>query len=308
MLNDRRGLLGRPAPPFWFLLLLCAIEALAWQQLGGAARDDGSQVAFWQIIGLIAGAIWTGVQVAGKVALTILTWSVKLLWAFAISVNNAAIAIGRVLVNFGQKAWSFLRLTYDEVLKPAWQFFWKWFDRLRRWIQTAVGPVLDFLDKIRGWVLGFYETYVRPILDALGIARRVLNLLASLGFDWARALDAKLRWLEEKIDAPFRVVIQKLNEIVDVIDRVVTLDGLFQRVAYIRTLERDLRFVGRAIVNWRSLPITPEDFTAIRADIAARSNRERIREDFTARVRIDGAAAATVREHALIWEQAIRRE
>lgn len=308
MTRDRRYVLGRPAPPFWFLLLLCALEGLTWRALGGADRSGEIQYAFWAAVFLIASAIWTGVQVAGKVTLTILAWSVKALWAFAIAVNNGAVAVGKALVNFGSKAWQFIRLTYDEVLKPAWQFFWKWFDRLRRWIQAAVGPVLDFLDKIRQYVLGFYETYVRPILDAIGIARRVLNVLASLGLDWARALDQKLRWLEEKIDAPFRLIIQKLNEIVDVIDRVVTLDGLFQRVAYIRTLERDMRFVGRAFVNWRSLPLTPQDFENVRADLATRSSRERIRGDFESRIRIDGAAAATVREHALIWEQAIRRE
>lgn len=307
MRTPRTSLLARPAPPLWFLLLLCALEALVWRALGGAARDDGTAVAFWQIIGLIAGIIWTGVQVAGKVTLTILSWSVKVLWAFAIQVRNVAVAIGHTVVDVGRKAWDFLRLTYDEVLRPAWTKFWGWFDKLRHWVERAVGPVLDFLDRVRSWVMRFYDVWVRPILDAIGIARRVLNVLASLGLDWARALDQKLRWLEEKIEAPFRLAIAKINEVIGIVNRVVTADGLFQRVALIRTIERDMRFVGRALANWRSVPLTDADFDALRAQTGGNRTEAQMRADFIDRVTASGPHAARASEMAAIWRERIER-
>lgn len=270
---------GRPTAPFWFVLLLGVSSALllrlVLERIGPAVPGDTAgpdvQLAFWNFIVAAAGLIFKGLQVAGQAVLTALQWSVKALWAFAIATNNAALGIGKLVVRGFQKAWDFLRLTYDNVLKPAWQKFWKIVDWAHDTLARLFQPILSFLDRIRGWVLGIYNEYVRPILDVIGVVRRALRILAALGVDWARALDRKLAELEEKIQLPFTWVIGKLNEIVNVIDRVVTADGLFQRLALIRSVERDMRYVGRAFVNWRSAPITADDFAELRRQVAERT-------------------------------------
>jgi hypothetical protein len=311
----RPYLLYRPAPPLWFLLLLCLLEAALWRSLGGLVSPappatsplPDLTLAWWAIVMLVAGWVWTGVQVAGRITLTLLSWSVKVLWAFATAINNAAVAIGRAFVEFGRKAWDFIQVTYERVLRPAWQKFWEFFDKTRRWLESVFRPVLEFLDRIRSYVLRFYETYVRPILDVIGIARRVLGILASLGLDWAQKLDEKLRWLEEKIEAPFRIAIAKINEAIGIINRVVTADGLFQRLAYVRTLERDMRYLNRAFANWRSKPTPDADFQATKKKLAAKTPAELERDAIAHIDGTGGPRAALISEMVQHWTIQIER-
>lgn len=245
------------SPPLWFVALLALASALVLRWLdaslaegstpgAGAARE---QHAFWPFLVTVAGIVWQGIQVAGRVTLQLLAWSVKALWAFAGSIYNAAKAIGRQLLDFGRWSLEFLRSTYERVLRPLWQHFWKWFDRARAWLQKVLAPVFQFLDAIRGHILKFYNDWVRPILDVIGIARKVLRTFASFGWDWARALDARLGELEEAIDRPFRIALAKINEVINLVNRIVTADGLFQRLALLRSIERDIRQVQNQLTN-----------------------------------------------------------
>ena len=68
-----------------------------------------------------------------------------------------------------------------------------------------------------------------------------MRILSSLGVAWARKLDAQLGAIEDKIERPFRYVLAKVNEIVNLVNRVITADGLFQRAALIRSLGRRLQ-------------------------------------------------------------------
>lgn len=293
-------------PPAWFVVL--AVVALGFVCAAGDPREfapgpDGLPArplgAFWPAVMLVVGWIWTGIQVAGRITLQILAWSVKILWAFATRIQGALVAVGRTLLDIGRKAWDFLRLTYERVLRPAWMKFWNWFDKLRRWLDRTVGPVLRFLDSVRTHILKFYDKWVRPILDTIGIARRVLGILSSLGLEWARALDRKLRWLEEKIDLPFRIALGKINEVIGVINRVVTADGLFQRLAYIRTLQRDIDYTLRIAFNRQSRDVTPDERDAfLRAD-PIKSRELLLRESRTYLTTGQGPHAASISE----WSQ-----
>jgi hypothetical protein len=293
----------RPAP-VWFQVLVVAAVALAFRVLDDAPRlaagggDELSPpaLAFWPIILTVASIIWKGVQIAGQVTLAALQWSVVTLWTFARSIYNGALAIGKGVVWGFQKSWDFMRATFENVLKPAWEKFWHWFERAKKWLEDTFGPALRFLDSVRKWISDFYDDYIRPVLDSIGIARRVLRILQSLGADWAKALDAKLSELERRIDQPFRLVLREINRIIGIIDRIVTLDGLIQRVALIRSIERDVRQVRRAIVNWGSLPLTDEDFAELRELARGKPERQRI-DEFNALVaRGEGPRAALVSE------------
>lgn len=308
-------MLRGPRAPLWFVFVLAVAEALVWRYLAG---DPGSselrggdspdvQVAFWQLVLLVAGYVWQGIQIAGEITLKILAWSVKLLWAFAVAINNAAIAVGKALVFLAKQAWVFLRDTYTHVLRPMWEKFWNWFDRFRGWLDRTFGPIFRFLERIRKYVLDFYDKWVRPILDAIGIARKVLGVLSSLGLEWARALDRKLREIEEAIQKPFRDVVRLINEAIGVLNRVVTADGLFQRVALIRTIERDMRYIGRAFVNWRSAPVTPQQRDAVKGLLKPRPIEELRREAVAHIEGTGGPRAGLIREMVIVWTQEIER-
>jgi hypothetical protein len=250
--------------PLWFQLavavaLALAIRAMdAWLAPSGAGGDGGPgvQLAFWPLVALVASAIWKGLEIAGKVTLAALKWSVLQLWAFARQIYSAAIGVGKELVKGLRRAWDFLEDTYNRVIKPAWQHFWKWFERARKWLEDVLRPVFKWLERVRKWITDFYAKYVRPILDTIDAARRVLRVLSSLGLDWAKRLDGWLAELQRRIDAPFQFLVGKINEIINLVNRIVTADGLFQRIALIRSLERDLRYVNALWWSSQSTPLS----------------------------------------------------
>ena len=269
---------ARHPAPWWFTVAVAvaiAVGARAFDVDLSGPRDPATgepvQMAFWGFVVVIAQAIWTGVQVAGQVTLAFLSWSVNALWAFGTTVFNGLREVGSLFVRFGRWSYDFLKLTFDNVIKPAWKFFWRWFDKARKWLDNFVRPAFKFLAWVKANILDFYDKYVRPILDVIGIGRRVLQLLGSFGLDWAKALDKRLADLEEQINRPFQIVLAKLNEVVNLVNRVVTINGLIQRIAHIRTIERDMRDVQRRFVAWRSTPLTAADYDAARRRAAARS-------------------------------------
>ena len=294
-----------PPPPLWFLVLLVLLEGALWCALApDQAHDAGGELAgdtrraFWGIVLLVANAVWTGIQVAGKITLTVLAWSVKALWVVAINAYNAVKAVGRLFIDTAKLTWKFLEATYDHVLKPVWDHFWKWFDRARKWLQDIVRPVLQFLDRVKSWIMRIYDRFVRPILDIIGFARRALGILESLGIEWARKLDQRLAEIEEAIDRPFRLLLAEINKIVNVVNRIVTADGLFQRIAYLRTLARDARQAANLLADSFNEPLTDDDYREIRARAGERTPASTIPAARSVLMNDAGPYAARVNEWA----------
>jgi len=257
----------RRSPPLWFLILLVVVEAAVWRSLGGLSligapggdhRPELHQ-AFLGFLILVGSLIWKGLEVAGRVTLEVLKWMVINLSLVVTKIGNGLKALGVDLLAGFRKAWDFLKITYEHVLKPAWEKFWRWFDKLRKWLDDTFGPLLQHLRDLRDALLKFWKDYVRPWLDLIDVTRRALRVLNSLGLKWAGALDAKLGEIEEAIERPFRALLAKINEVIDIVNRVITLDGLLQRVALIRSLARDYNFAWRAIANPYRKPIPDQD-------------------------------------------------
>ena len=273
----------RPRPaPLWFLLCLAVVLGYGCRLLlgVGAPTPPGDShppemlLGFWGFLITVGSWIFRGLQVAAQVTLTALAWSVKALWAFATAVYNGLKASALFLRDGLIKAWDFLEAAYDHVLKPVWTKFWRWFDKFRQWLDSTFGPILEWLRRARDELLRFWKTYVRPWLDLIDVTRRVLRVLNSLGLSWAGALDRRLGEIQDAIERPFRLLLQKVNEVINIVNRVVTLDGLLQRVALIRSIERDVRYVARSIHNWRLKPLTAEEWENVRKGLVKRTEAE----------------------------------
>ena len=112
--------------------------------------------------------------------------------------------------------------------------------------------------------------------------------------------------MQERIDDPFRYALGKINEVINIVNRVVTFNGLIQRVALIRSIERDIRLVHRAFANWRSMPVTAEQYAELERR-AGRTEAE-IWQEFIATVEPGGAARdPRASELAANWRIAIER-
>lgn len=250
----------RTPPPLWFSI--CVAVALAWlcrytfagftdTGLAGGHQAPPSQ-AFLGLIIFVVSAIWRGLEAAARVTLAAVAYSVKLLWLFATKSANALIDLGHGVLTGLRAAWKFFELSYEKVIKPAFTKFWRWFDKFRKWLDDTFGPTLRFLRRLRDNLLRFWATWVRPWLDFIDVTRRVLRVLSSLGLAWAAALDKRLGDLEARIERPFRLLLAKVNEVIGLVNRVITLDGLVQRLALVRSLERDYVYAWRAALNpWR---------------------------------------------------------
>lgn len=250
----------RHPAPLWFVLVCMAAFVVVARLTTPATSDPlAVQQGFWIFVALLAGWIWKGLEVVGRVSLHVLHASVIALWGFARSVFNGLLDLGKLAAHGFKAAWGLLRQLYTDILRPVWIKFWKLIDRLRGTLERIFRPVLDFLNTIREELLGFYDDWIRPILDTIGIARKWLNILSLLHIDFAKKLDAKLASIEDAIDAPFRFVLGQLNALINLVNRIVTADGLFQRLALVRSLERDMLYVDRLWRNMRSHPLTNSD-------------------------------------------------
>jgi hypothetical protein len=196
----------------------------------------------------IIGFIWNALQGFADISIEVLAFAVSILQTGAATMAGV-IRDGFDVVRGGfNVAWDFLKTTYDDVLKPAWNTFWGWFDKLRTWLDTTFGPILKFLQRVRDALLKYWNMFVRPWLDLIDVTRKGLSVLASLGVSWAKALDARLTAIEQAIEKPFLFILAQLNGVINVVNKVVTADGLIQRVALIRSLAANYQLAWKAIV------------------------------------------------------------
>lgn len=301
-------MLPRLPVPVWFV----ALVALAWRALVHALdlhalESADVQLAFFGWIIPIASWIWSGIQVAGKVTLAALNWSVKLLWTFARSTYSSMLGLGKSVVSLAQRAWSFLEGLYTELLAPAWRHFWRLLDAARAFLDRIMRPILRVLFRIRQIVLDVYDRFVRPVLDTIDAVQQALRMLSSLGVEWARRLDAQLSKLEERITAPFLLVLRKVNEVINIVNRITTANGLFQRLALVRSIERDMVYVSRSFYRLTTRHQTPEELADGLAPIATKTADEHAEELARALTTRDGPIAYKADEFVADLEIMLRR-
>jgi hypothetical protein len=219
----------------------CVAGAQPWAQMHVAAVF-GAIVTAIEIIG---GWLGTAAAAVATYLATVVQWIVIHLAIF-IKATGAVFA----------KAWDGLKIVYADVLKPAVQWFDAHLKRLYAWLRQTFQPVFDFLNRVRGEMLDLYRKYVRPVLDIIDYTRAGLRLLGDLGIDWARALDRRLGEFESVISENFRRILSYVNQAIDILNAIVTVDRLFQRVPFLRTLVRDSRFVWRVMINPAVRPLT----------------------------------------------------
>jgi hypothetical protein len=119
--------------------------------------------------------------------------------------------------------------------------FMKWAgDKLRKleqYLKDKFGPILHYLKVLKDHINDIYKRFVRPIIDTIEFIRqlnRVLNVFHIHVFD---KLDTTLQQIERRLEEPFQWVLQHITELENWVDRIVTLDGLFQRITLLRSLE-----------------------------------------------------------------------
>lgn len=166
--------------------------------------------------------------------------------------------LAKVVANIFKRLWT-------DIIRPFIAGWVKWIQNVAALLKKWLGPIVDFLRRVRDEILKFYERFVRPVLDAIDIARRVLRIAAALGLDWAKALEQKLTRVTEIITEPFLKIVAKLNEAIDWINRIITIDGLLQRFTLFRSLWMYRRIFVNFTVNtgFRKATQTEKDYVSL---------------------------------------------
>lgn len=148
-------------------------------------------------------------------------------------------AVARVF----SKAWDLLSRFYTRVLRPLVEWSWRTVQKIHAWLKDTLGPVLKLLQTIRRDILQIYEKWLRPIFDTIAVLRSLTRLLALFHVPFAKKIDAALAELEARLLQPIRLALQKVNEAIYWVDRIVDFDGYFQRLTLIASAlryERDM--------------------------------------------------------------------
>lgn len=147
---------------------------------------------------------------------------------------NGVLKLGRALARV---VVSFIRLTAHAIRTLA-----LWANRklvaLEQYLKAKFKPVLEWLKKVKAHLDEFYKSYIKPIIDTIEFIRKLNSLLLLFHIDVLKKLDNVLARVEQKIEEPFFKIYGFITELQNWINRIVTADGLFQRLALIRSMAK----------------------------------------------------------------------
>jgi hypothetical protein len=132
--------------------------------------------------------------------------------------------------------------------------------RIYKWLKDTFGPIVSALLWLRKHIVDFYGKWFRPIFDTIDAVRGILRLLGVLHVEFAKKLDDKLARLEARLLKPLRVALETINTLIDWTERIIDLNGFFQRYTLIRSMllhERDVWRVWWASAHKRDQESPP---------------------------------------------------
>jgi len=221
-----------------------------------------------EAIGSFLSMVWSAISAAVLAALELaVAWLTTAVVTLGSWVVHGLWTVGRLAGEGLIHVATFVR----DVAKPLLAKAWAVFLRVQDWVKRVFAPVVSLLHTIRDDILGFYKRFVRPVLDLIDVARQFLGVLQAAGVTWAQKLDAELSALEQKIYLPFKWALERLSQCENWINRIVTADGVFQRVTLLHSLAVHARASLTTLIG-------PEATTQTRAQLD-----EKARQAYAAR-------------------------
>lgn len=132
---------------------------------------------------------------------------------------------------------------WSSTIKPFISWSWSQIQKLHTWLKSVFDPLLKFLGELRKDILDIWAKWFRPIFDTIDALRQTLRVLETFHVPFARKIDDALAALEQRLLVPIRFALTKINELTNWIDRIVDLNGLFQRLTLVASTwkyERDM--------------------------------------------------------------------
>lgn len=134
-----------------------------------------------------------------------------------------------------KRTFDFFSKVWQTTIRPFIGWAWRQVQRLHTWLEKTLAPALNFLKSVRAWILDHYDHWLRPIFQAIDATHQTLELLEAFHVPFARKLDAWLTAFEDKVNEKIGYALTRVNEAINWIDRIVSIDGTFQRLTLIQS-------------------------------------------------------------------------
>jgi hypothetical protein len=245
----------------WSLGLVAGAGLLAW--LDAPASPFALHAPGPIQTAAIVSAIVTGIEILAGWVAAAAEVTAAYVW---IALQWLGTATATLLRNTGAmfaKVWDATKIVWNDVLRPALVWVDDQLKRVYQWLQDTFRPVFDFLQNVRDRLNAFYTTFVRPVVDTIEFLRQINRVLLAFHITFLQGLDRALQQIEQRIEEPILWINAKLNEIWNALELVVTLDGFFQRLTLIRSMDRYAPQWMRIATNKRTKPLTSDQAYAI---------------------------------------------
>lgn len=294
--------------PTWLFRLVLVWAALAlvveWRAPSPSPVVSQAFIGFI-IAALSALASWLGAA-GGAIAaatVTMVQWLSTGLGWLTRRVGDLVSSTGAMFA----KAWDVTKRVWFDVLRPVLARIGSWINDLRGWLKAKLGPVFSLLARSRKYILDIYKNILRPILDAIDTARAILQILAKLHVPFAQALDNYLAEVENALWDNYLRLLGSLSKITDVLNSVVTGELLFQRVPFLRTLQRDVPQWARIFWNAQVVGLTPTQRAALRSREYPATDQDEFSQDVNEFYQTGGGKLGpTIQELAALWRTSAR--
>lgn len=292
----------RLSPARRFALALAygaALLVIAWLDAHSGPRAHGAPLPL--DTAAVFSAIIAGIQILAGWLATAATVTVTYLAQVVVWLGAR---VGSILKSTGAmfaKVWDGVKIVWSDVLKPALIWVDKQLTRLHAWLKGTFQPVFDWLKQARDYVLDIYKRFVRPIIDTIDFIRAINRVLMVFHIDVLQSLDKLLADLERRLEEPILWILTRINQVMNVIDRIVTLDGLFQRVTLIKSLARYAPDWMRIAVNARNGPISGGGSDSVKKGFGAVSLAEVVEATSASVTGHSGRYDAFVDEFSAQW-------
>jgi hypothetical protein len=222
--------------PLASLSVWCVLAALAWLDSDGCAWSLHPGIALHTAS--VFAFIWSGIQALAGILSSAAEVTIAYL---ASAVSYLAAHVAMILHSTGAmfaKVWEGVKIVWSDVLRPALQWLDRQLQKFHAWLKSTLTPVFNWLTRVRDYLQDVYKRFVRPIIDTLDFLRALNRALLLFHVTLLQQLDAVLQKVEQRIEEPFLWVYQELTGLWSWIDRVIDIDGYYQRFTLARSMQR----------------------------------------------------------------------
>jgi hypothetical protein len=194
----------------------------------------------------------------------------QFIWSVLVFVANYIWAALNWIANFFytlfQDIQKGLKWIWENVIKSGLTKLITLFQKVRAWLSSFLKPVVDFLKKVRAWYDWMFNHFWKPILNMIGILRKILTIFRLLGFKWAARLDGDLAMIEEKIVQIYTTLRGYINTAITWIDLIIDPTGILRRNPLFAAIFQSSNELRNVLLTVPTRPLTGGEMDQQTAD------------------------------------------